>query len=83
MPILIFQLELIKNQGYNAENHEIHTTDGYILSVQRITSGRKEETKKGKKPVVILQHGLEGCSENYIGNLYNQSLGKAIFCLMN
>jgi len=38
--------------------------------------GGQGQTPDGtKKPAVLLQHGLTGCSVNWIGNLANQSLG--------
>ncbi|KAK0588707.1 hypothetical protein LWI29_004452 [Acer saccharum] len=48
---------LVKTQGYACEEHTVTTQDGYILSLQRIPMGRSGGVS-GKKPPVLLQHGL-------------------------
>ncbi|KAI9177339.1 hypothetical protein LWI28_013845 [Acer negundo] len=47
---------MVETQSYACEEHMVTTQDGYILSMQRIPSGRSGET--GNKPPVLLQHGL-------------------------
>ncbi|XP_058760913.1 triacylglycerol lipase 2-like [Vicia villosa] len=47
---------LVETQGYKCEEHTVITNDGYILSLQRIPTGRSG--KKADKPPVLLQHGL-------------------------
>ncbi len=67
---------MIQNQGYFAESHAVKTTDGYLLGLQRIPAGRfKAPNAKTGQPVLLV-HGLEACSTNWISNLWNQSLGK-------
>ncbi|KAJ0111554.1 hypothetical protein Patl1_01927 [Pistacia atlantica] len=48
---------MVETQNYACEEHTVTTEDGYILSMQRIPSGRSGGTP-GNKPPVLLQHGL-------------------------
>ncbi|KAK4397833.1 Lipase member M [Sesamum angolense] len=48
----------VEAQGYSCEEHKVTTKDGYILSLQRIPTGRSDGKKTGAKPPVLLQHGL-------------------------
>jgi len=73
--------ELIEYWGYPAEEYEVVTSDGYLLTVQRITGSRHASCEgcvlptNGKKPVVFLLHGVLGAATNWLTNLPNQSLG--------
>jgi len=68
--------ELIKYNGYRAEEHTVTTLDRYLLTVQRIPCAyQQEECDTRGKPVILLQHGLLGCATNYLTNYRNQSLG--------
>lgn len=58
---------LTKSKGYPAEEHDVTTRDGYILTVHRIPNPNK--------PVVFLQHGLLDASSSFVINFANQSLG--------
>ena len=70
--------ELIISKGYQTEEHDVITNDGYILSIQRISSG-KFESRHNKasdnKPVVFLQHGLLDASSTWVVNYPDESLG--------
>ncbi len=53
--------ELVEYWGFPYENHEVVTDDGYILNMHRIPSATPDLNR-----VVLLQHGLQGSSSNWI-----------------
>uniref|UniRef100_I1PJU5 Partial AB-hydrolase lipase domain-containing protein n=1 Tax=Oryza glaberrima TaxID=4538 RepID=I1PJU5_ORYGL len=64
--------------GYACEEHTVTTEDGYILSLQRIPSGRGETAAGGGgggKVPVLLQHGLMMDGVTWLMNSPNESLG--------
>ncbi|CAN0863158.1 Triacylglycerol lipase 2, partial [Linum grandiflorum] len=48
---------LVTTQGYTCEEHTVTTSDGYILSLQRIPVGASGGSP-GKRTPVLLQHGV-------------------------
>jgi len=68
--------QLITQQGYPCENHWVETSDGFLLSLIRIPSGKNDQTKKDQsKPIIFLQHGLLDSAATWVVNLPYQSLG--------
>lgn len=69
--------EIIIDKGYPVEEHEVETSDGFVLSVQRLPWGRKGRSNKRddvrKKPVFLL-HYLLGSSADWVINFPEQSL---------
>ncbi|XP_058220144.1 triacylglycerol lipase 2-like isoform X2 [Rhododendron vialii] len=68
-----FCKSMVETQGYSCEEHTVTTTDGYILSLQRIPARRTGVT--ADKPPVLLQHGLLVDAANWLLNTPEQSLG--------
>jgi len=66
--------DLITSKGYPAEEHQVTTDDGYILTVHRIRDGRFPRARGQPKPVVFLQHGLLDSSATWVVNAVEQSL---------
>ena len=66
---------MIRYWGYQAEEHWVTTTDGYILGVHRIPLGKSGVQRAGPRPVVFLQHGLVDSSATWVMNMPNNSLG--------
>ncbi|XP_043269208.1 uncharacterized protein [Venturia canescens] len=58
-------VELVEREGYIAEEHEVTTEDGYILSIHRIPGGPKSPMARGKSPVVLI-HGLLAASDIWV-----------------
>ncbi|XP_058220143.1 triacylglycerol lipase 2-like isoform X1 [Rhododendron vialii] len=63
---------MVETQGYSCEEHTVTTTDGYILSLQRIPAGRSGV--RADKPPVLLQHGLLVDATTWLVNTPDQSL---------
>ena len=64
---------LVTPQGYTVEEHNVMTADGYRLRVFRMQG--KGQTIQSGKPVVILQHGNEDSSDNWVLNDEERSPG--------
>ncbi|KAK7393824.1 hypothetical protein VNO78_22388 [Psophocarpus tetragonolobus] len=63
---------MVETQGYTCEEHLVETKDGYVLSLQRLPSGRSGN--KASKPPVLIQHGLF-CDATIWLNSPDESLG--------
>ncbi|XP_011651564.1 triacylglycerol lipase 2 isoform X1 [Cucumis sativus] len=48
----------VTGYGYKCQEIQVTTKDGYILSVQRISEGRRGNGGKSKKQPIIIQHGV-------------------------
>ena len=59
--------DLVVPLGYPVEEHQVVTADGYILRVFRMQAKGSDILNDGK-PVVILQHGNEDCSDGFVVN---------------
>lgn len=55
--------ELIHNAGYQSEEHDVETEDGYILKVHRVLV--KKESLIPRKPVFMM-HGLASTAMDYV-----------------
>ncbi|CAH3018896.1 unnamed protein product [Porites evermanni] len=64
--------QIIRYNGYPAEEYSVVTDDGYIIYIQRIPSGRNQDPSSGPKQVIFLQHGLLCSSSNWVTNLPNE-----------
>lgn len=53
--------QIIEENGFKFEQHDVTTEDGYILTMQRIPG------KQGA-PVVLLEHGIEDASIEFVIN---------------
>ncbi|XP_012279909.1 lipase 3 [Orussus abietinus] len=58
-------VDMVKGAGYEAEEHNVTTEDGYVLSLHRIPGGPTSPVLPGK-PAVILIHGLFGASDLWV-----------------
>lgn len=76
--MFFFQTQVIRYNGYPAEEYSVVTDDGYKIYIQRIPAGRKQVQQNSSddpKPVIFLQHGLLCSSSNWVTNLPNESFG--------
>ncbi|TNV78929.1 hypothetical protein FGO68_gene5820 [Halteria grandinella] len=60
--------EIANENGFAHEEYKVTTSDGYILTLYRIPGFLNETKPYAKKPVVLLQHGLEADSMQWVIN---------------
>lgn len=60
--------EIIRSRGFIAEEYDVITKDGYILTIQRIVNPLVDPAYKSKMKPVILQHGLMSSSVDWVVN---------------
>ena len=53
------QTQLITSKGYPCEDYDVHTSDGYILGIQRIPGSRNE--KENRKGLVLIAYTVVVC----------------------
>ncbi|AES80482.1 triacylglycerol lipase-like protein [Medicago truncatula] len=63
---------MVETQGYTCEEHKVTTSDGFILSIQRLPTRRSGE--KANKPTVLIQHGLFQDAVVWLWNSPDESL---------
>ncbi|KAH8294693.1 hypothetical protein KR018_001518, partial [Drosophila ironensis] len=59
-------MDLISQQRFPVETHQVVTRDGYFLSLFRIPYSPRLHNQRLPKPVVFLQHGLMGSSNSWV-----------------
>ena len=64
----------VKAMGYPCETHNIHTDDGYILTMFRIQAKNQTSMKKDL-PVVMLQHGFTDSGDTWVIDDENNAPG--------
>ncbi|TKR82341.1 hypothetical protein L596_016081 [Steinernema carpocapsae] len=67
--------EIVARWGYPVETNTAVTSDGYILTIHRIPHGKTNVALDKPRPIVFLQHGFLGNSNNWITNLPHLSFG--------
>ncbi|XP_058794622.1 lipase 3-like [Phymastichus coffea] len=58
-------VDLVRSTGYYAEEHDVTTDDGYILTVHRIPGSPKSPASLNK-PTVLFIHGLLAASDVWV-----------------
>lgn len=72
----LFVEDYIRESGYPFELHHVTTADGYILAMHRIPSYQTPNNSSNteNRRVVLIMHGLLGCSMDWIITGRNRSL---------
>lgn len=65
--------ELCAKNGFKFEEHNVTTSDGYILTMFRIPGKYDEDAPATPKPVLFFQHGLLDSADCWIMNYVDKS----------
>lgn len=60
--------EIIESRGFRAQEFDVETRDGYILTIQRVVNPLVEPGHRAHLKPVILQHGLMSSSVDWVIN---------------
>jgi hypothetical protein len=63
------------SNGYPCEEHVVETSDGFLLTMQRIPHGISNRNLAAPRPVILLQHGLLDSAAAWVINPPNEGLG--------
>lgn len=66
-------MEIIRNNGYDVEVHNVTTEDGYILELHRIPRSKSGQEPTRNHPVFV-HHGILGSSADWVLGGANMSL---------
>jgi len=66
--------EIIRGNGYPAEEHWVTTPDEYILALHRIPHGKNDDPNV-RRPVIFVQHGLLCSSADWVVPTPSKGLG--------
>jgi len=67
--------ELIRDNGYPAEEHWVTTPDGYILALHRIPHGISTGASASPRPPILVIHGLLCSSADWVISTPSKGLG--------
>jgi len=67
--------EIIRDAGYECEEHWVTTEDGYILALHRIPHGINNKDENVTRPVVYVQHGILCSSTDWVIATPSKGLG--------
>ncbi|ODM90579.1 Lipase 3 [Orchesella cincta] len=58
-------IQISEENGYTIQSHNVTTSDGYILTIFRISGGRRSPPREGK-PAVLVLHGWGNSCDSWI-----------------
>lgn len=58
-------MSIVRGYGYPIDQHEVRTSDGYLLTMHRIPYSKKTGNT-GPRPVVFIMHGLLSSSAHWV-----------------
>ncbi|ODM96135.1 Lipase 3 [Orchesella cincta] len=66
-------VQISQENGYIIQTHNVTTSDGYILTIFRISGGRRSPAREGK-PAVLVLHGFANSCDSWIALPNDQNL---------